>query len=125
MRKKTRCLGCGRMVSTAANGTYNLHAVSDRGGEVCRMTFQRRPIQGDTARDYFDRANLVANLAWQLQDEDPHIVYEYLTSLDPTELARLALIAMAGLPVGDQDVHEIWAWVHQLPVARQRQAVAA
>lgn len=109
------CPHCGRGVRTI-NNCYYLHNTGDY-DRVCPLSEQRVPITGLTPADYASRAKLVANLASQVQDADPRIVWTYLTALPGNELQRLMMVALAALPV-DQTVAEMWAWVTELPAAR-------
>ena len=69
-------------------------------------------------------AQVIADLANQVQDEDPAIVWEVLTSMPADELQRLLVFALAAIPT-DQTVDQMFAWVRQLPVARAHEAVSA
>jgi hypothetical protein len=82
------------------------------------MTGQLVPTAGDRPDEYEHRADLVADLAWQVQDADPHQVWDYLTGIDQGELQRLLMVALAVVPV-DATVDETFAWVNDLPVAQR------
>lgn len=88
------------------------------------MTNQYELIDGLTDRDHEKRAKVIADLANQVQDEDPAIVWEVLTSMPADELQRLLVFALAAIPT-DQTVDQMFAWVRQLPVARAHEAVSA
>jgi hypothetical protein len=111
----TLCPRCNRAVSTS-NARFGRHNAAD--GTVCRLTDQHTPIVGVTPTDYLRRAHLVADLASQVQDADPSVVWDFLTALPAAEVQRLAVIALAGIRL-DQTVPEIFAWVTDLPVARE------
>lgn len=109
------CPYCNRSVRTSGNyfmlhntGTYE---------QVCPLSEQRVPITGVDPQAFASRAKLVANLAYQVKDEDPAIVWHYLTSLPGSELQRLAMVALAAVPV-DQSVAEMFSWVKDLPAAQ-------
>jgi hypothetical protein len=103
------------MVRTS-EGRYGLHNIGEQ-GQLCPMTQQHIPITGDSPTSYLSRARLVANLAEQVQDADPSVVWSYLTALSATELQRMAMIALAAIPV-DQTVEQMFSWVCELPSAR-------
>lgn len=109
------CPYCNRSVRTSGN-YYMLHNTGTY-EEVCPLSEQRVPITGDSPSEYASRAKLVANLACQVQDEDPERVWHYLTSLPATELQRLAMVALAAVPV-EQTVADMFSWVTDLPAAK-------
>jgi hypothetical protein len=63
------------------------------------------------------RATLVCDLAAQLRDVDPAVVWDYLTGLPADELQRMTMVALAGIDV-DSPISEVFGWVQQLPAAR-------
>jgi hypothetical protein len=95
---------------------YVLHNTGEQ-GDMCPMTNMHLPITGDSPTAYVSRARLVANLAEEVQDADPSVVWDYLTALSGNELQRLTMIALAAVPV-DQTVEDIFGWVCELPVAK-------
>lgn len=110
-----RCPRCNRTIRT-----NDLHYVQHNEGEhnqLCPMSFQHTPIVGNTPSAYRSRASLVANLAEQIQDSDPTLVWDYLTALSGNELQRMMMVALAAIPV-DQTLDEMFAWVCELPVAK-------
>jgi hypothetical protein len=110
------CPRCNRAVRTDAH-RFKLH--TDAAGErTCPLSTQRVPFDGHTATDYVGRAHLVADLAEQVQDADPAVVWEYLTATPAAEIQRLLIIALAAIPV-DQRVEDMFAWVTELPVAKR------
>jgi hypothetical protein len=109
-----RCPLCDRTMSTY-DGRFCRHR---HGEDYCRMSNQHVAITGVTPTDYLSRAHLVADLAFQVQDSDPAIVWDYLTALPGAELQRLTMIALAGIPV-DKTVPQIFSWVSELPIARE------
>lgn len=110
------CPRCGRDIATQ-NGRFWVHSTVANTRGRCPMSKQLAPITGHTADDFAARAHLVANLAWQLRDEDPAITWDYLTALPAEELQRITMIALAGLRV-DQTVDEMFSWVADLPAAK-------
>ena len=117
------CPRCGRMVSLRSS-RYQRHSITPGGVDNCPMTNQYELIDGLTDRDHEKRAKVIADLANQVQDEDPAIVWEVLTSMPADELQRLLVFALAAIPT-DQTVDQMFAWVRQLPVARAHEAVSA
>lgn len=117
-----RCPRCGRDVQVERRRFVKHGNGSPWNPDPCPMQQQLVPITGDTPADHEDRAGLITDLAWQVQDSDPHVVWEYLTALPAAELQRLLMFSLAALPV-DKTVHETWAWVKQLPTARFMEAV--
>ena len=110
------CHGCGRTV-TAFCGRYKRHAVTPNGDDICRMTGQHTPPSGHSDRDYIKRAHLIGDLARQVQDADPALVWDYLTALPATEVQTLLQLALAAVPV-DKPIQDVWAWVCDLPKAK-------
>jgi hypothetical protein len=108
---------CNRTVMTHWH-RYSLHGVTVDSSQHCLMSDRRVPITGTTERDYIARANLLAELAAQVQDEDPHRVWEYLTVLPAVELQRLLQLALAAIPV-DRTMSEVFGWVLRLPAAQE------
>lgn len=116
------CPFCNRAVRTAGN-RYGRHSITpgkkpDDQRDTCPLTGQRVPITGDEPSAYVSRAHLVADLADQVQDQDPAIVWHYLTSLPAAEVQRLLVLALAAIPVADRKVEDIWDWVTELPIAK-------
>lgn len=111
------CTYCGRMVRTDGS-RYKRHTTTRRGEEICRMEQQHAPVTGLNASSMVARAHMVADLAQQVQDRDPSIVWDVLTGLPADELQRLTMIALAGIPVEDNKIADIWGWVCDLPEAK-------
>lgn len=111
-----RCPRCDRTVSTDQR-RYTKHSTVRDGDNTCRMSGQRIPISGFTEGDFEARAYLVADLASQLQDLDPALVWEYLTALPADELQRLMMVALAGIHV-EGKIRDIFRWVCDLPTAK-------
>lgn len=113
-----RCPRCDRTITTDG-GRYKHHSLVEHSGETCPMTDQHTPITGTAPTDYLSRAYLVADLAEQVQDRDPAVVWDVLTATPAAELQRLLVIALAAVPIG-QPVSETWGWVCDLPAAKAR-----
>lgn len=105
----TICMYCDRRVRVR-DGRYGTHA--------CPLSGQRVPVAGHSAADYERRAWTVVDLAGQVQDEDPALVWTYLTATPADELQRLLMIALAGMPL-DRSIDQTFGWVVALPVARR------
>lgn len=110
------CPGCGRSISVNA-GRYSRHNSGEQ-GDICDFSQMRAPYRADqqTPTDWVGRAHIVANLAADVQDSDPAVVWQWLTALPADELQRLMMIALAAVPV-EQTVAEMFAWVTELPAA--------
>ena len=117
---QVRCLYCGALVR-ACDHTYPRHgSINRQPGTFCPLSFQRIPSIGNTEYDWVMRAKQVADLAWQLHDGDPAAVWAYLGVLSDVELKRLAVIALAGIPVPEgKRVEDMFAWVTELPAAQR------
>lgn len=111
-----RCPRCNRTVATQSH-RFTDHGTEKGSSEQCPMSRQHTPIVGDRPADYLARAYLVADLAEQIQDFDPVIVWDYLTAMSAGELQRLLVIALAGIRV-DQRIDELFGWVCDLPAAK-------
>lgn len=120
------CPRCGRTVTTT-HSRYIGHSSDGGQNDPCRMSGQRVPITGVTPFDMVNRAYLVADLADQVQDRDPLVVWDYLTALPPAEVQRLLVVALAGLRT-DQSLDQLFSWVTELPAtkyaAAQKEATA-
>lgn len=113
-----RCPYCNRDI-TVTQARFNRHNVdgSPRNGAPCPLSRQRIPIKGLSNQDHADRAEVLTDLAFQVQDEDPRIVWDYLTCLDSVELQRLLMFSLAAMDI-DKNVDQLWGWVKNLPQAR-------
>jgi hypothetical protein len=116
------CPRCAREVCIK-EGRYAIHSISERTGIRCRMTGQKIPATGTDPDSFEQRAAIVADLAWQVQDGDPLLAWDYLTTLPAWELQRLMAVALAGIRI-DQTVGSIFAWVTALPAAHRLQETA-
>jgi hypothetical protein len=114
---KHDCPGCGRRIGVR-HGKFCQHLDPGSGGEYCRLSGQRVPVTGHSDRDYETRAWTVLDLAQQVADRDPQLVWTYLTATPADELQRLLMIALAAVPV-DRPIAEVFRWVYELPAARK------
>jgi hypothetical protein len=110
------CPYCGRDIYIH-NHRFRLHETLDK--VWCPLSNQRTPVSGDSVDAHAERAELLADLAFQVQDADPAAVWTYLTCLSDAELQTLLMFALAALPI-DKTVHDMWGWVSQLPAAQLR-----
>jgi hypothetical protein len=111
------CPRCNRTVMTCWH-RYSRHGVTPDSADYCLMSERRVPITGTADQDYLNRANLLAELAGQVQDDDPHQTWDYLTTLPAVELQRLLQLALAAIPV-DRKPTELFGWVLDLPAAQE------
>lgn len=108
-----QCPMCDRSVR-AEFGRYAAHFTA---GVRCAMAGLPLTPVGDGAEAMEARAQLAADLAWRLREEDPARVWDALTALSPAELQRVAVVALAMVDV-DRSVPDSLAWVCDLPAAR-------
>lgn len=114
------CPKCGRDVKTL-DYRYIQHSSTGEVGFPCSLSGMREPLVGDSAAAYLSRAVLVGDLACRLKDEDPAVVWDYLTAVSGNELQKLMVVALAAVPV-DKSVGELFEWVSDLPKARETAA---
>ena len=120
--ERTDCPYCGRAVRVDDKGRFRTHAkTAGARNDTCPMAGEHVPITGHSDNDYFARAHLISKLAWRVRDEDPQQVWNYLTVLPAEEVQRLLMLALAAIPV-DQTVEDMFAWVCDLPAAREAEA---
>ena len=112
-----QCPHCKRTISTSYH-RYGRHALVKAGTEYCPMSKQRVPITGSTPTAYVSRAHLIGDLATQIRDVDPALVWTYVQHIPADELRRLLMLTLAAIPV-DQTVEEMFAWVCELPAAKE------
>lgn len=110
------CPRCDRTVATT-NNRFALHSITVGTENRCPLSWQHTPFVGETPHAYIGRAHLVTDLAEQVQDADPALVWEYVTALPSGEVQRLLMIAFAAVPV-DRKVEDIFGWVCELPIAK-------
>ena len=104
------CPYCGRTVNVDAAHRFYRHSVAVRGFELCPLSGLPIPVQGLSHLELKRRAHLVGSLAVQLRDEDPTLLWTYLTCLDATEVQRLLMIALAAIPVDKCSISELFDW---------------
>lgn len=116
---KVTCPYCGRKLQPHnGGGRYSPHSIEPASAMTCPMSEQRVAPTGMTPADCEKRARLIAELAAQVQDEDPHLAWIRLTCLPDVELQRLLMFALAAIDL-DQTVTDMWGWVCDLPIARR------
>ncbi len=106
-RERVSCLGCESMVD-AIDGRYETH----HGGaesRYCYMSGMPQPFEGREYADMQERARIVACLALEVQDSDPHAVWRYLGAVPPEFVKELLQVALAALDVEGKRVSDIWA----------------
>jgi len=111
------CPRCCRTVNTSWH-RYNLHGVTADSDTHCAMSKRRVPITGTTDQDFLNRANMLLELAAEVQDSDPHEAWDYLTTLPANEIQRLLQLALAAIDI-DRKPSELFAWVIDLPAAQE------
>lgn len=110
------CPRCDRTV-VLRDGRYPDHTINGgKYGNRCTLSSQRQVVRGYTDDDDESRAKLIGDLAQQVQDYDPHTVYEYLTALPAHELQRLLMFSLAAFPL-DRSLYAAFHWVRKLPIA--------
>lgn len=114
--RTTACPRCDRDTYVIA-GRYERHPITPHLSDWCPMGNQRETVTGTSPHSYEARADLVADLAEQVQDADPAVVWDYLTALPAVELQRLLMVTLAGLPI-DRTLADIFDWVYELPAAK-------
>ena len=114
--ERITCPRCSREVCIREH-RYAVHSITRSSGIRCRMSDQLVPATGFTPEDFETRAAIVADLAWQVQDGDPMLTWDYLTAMPADEMQRVLMVALAGIPT-DRKLSEIFDWVVQLPAAK-------
>jgi hypothetical protein len=108
------CPGCGRIIATK-NGRLARHA-DDTLLRECTMSQKTTPAI-DRAAQLVKTARTVLNLAEQIRDDDPSLVWKYLSSLGRDRLQTLAAVALTAVPPGNS-LETAYRWVMDLPAAR-------
>lgn len=111
------CPGCGRQVSVK-NGVFIAHRGLPSVSALCFMSDMPMPFQGRSPAAMEAKAHIVARLAVQVQDEDPTLVWHYLTAAPAWFLQELLQVALAGIDVEGKRVEDIWGWVGRMPASR-------
>lgn len=114
---KVPCPYCGRTISTRDN-RWAVHGITYDSTDYCPLSQQPVPITGTEPRDFVRRANIVTSLAFQLQDEDPHLIWNYLTATPAAELQRLLMVALAAIDT-NKTMSDLYGWVYDLPAANK------
>lgn len=89
--------------------------VASIGDRYCPMSDQYRAVEGSEFTDHRRRANQVCDLATQVRDCDPSVVWSVLTTIPASELQRLMMVALAGIDVEGKTVDDVYGWVRELP----------
>lgn len=110
------CPICGRSI-TIKDARWSRHLPHEGARDFCDMSLARTPVKGDSAIDYYYRATQIADLATQVRDCDPAVVWNVLTTIPADELQRLMMLTLAGIDI-DRPIHEIWSWVLELPASK-------
>jgi hypothetical protein len=118
--KMVTCPFCNRECALT-DGRFRQHTITPRGVDVCPTVGFIAPVTGHDEVDYEDRARLITELAMQLQDTDPVLVWTYLTALPAAEVQRLLMIALTAIP-SDRTLHDTFPWVAALPIAQDSAA---
>lgn len=112
------CHHCKRPTATTNGRRYLPHRMIANTGDNCPMEYQIAPIRGRDAEAHEQRIDLVLDLAHQIQDADPTLVWTYLASVPADELKLLMMAALCGLDIGSKSRHELFGWLGELPAAR-------
>lgn len=121
------CPTCLRHTSIQSNGRWMDHLLpgveksstelATYGDRYCPMSSQLVSRGGDDPKAHEHRLKRVLDLAVQLRDGDPAIVWSVLTAMDAVELQRIAMFALAGIDV-DRPRDALYGWVLDLPAAK-------
>lgn len=121
--ERVTCAYCGRVVATEY-GWYVKHSIEAGGRQSCplaSMPVVPTPVDGvwPTEEDLAVRARLVPRLGQMQQDEDPHLVWTYLSTLKPMDLQIMLAAALAIVPTEGR-IRDIFAWLYELPDSKLR-----
>lgn len=107
MRVEVECPGC-RCVVVAVDGRYGTHH-PEGGPKYCFMSGMPQPVSGMSEQALRERARIVACLAQEVQDSDPHAVWHYLGVMPHEFVKELLQVALAAIDVEGKRVKDIWA----------------
>lgn len=110
------CVYCGRDITTV-QGRYVRHATPD--GAPCPMERFRHPITDTGPDGHEKRVTTVMDLAARMRDEDPALVWAYLTGTPAAEVQRLLCIALCAIPDDIEPRAGLLGWVWDLDNERQ------
>lgn len=125
----TPCPYCGRKAVIKDGKTWIAHVlpwiedvkqsghIATVGDRYCPMSDQHRVVTGHDSMAHRKRAHQVADLAEQVRDRDPHVVWSVLTTIPADELQRLLMVALAAIDTEDKTLDEVFPWVVELPSA--------
>lgn len=105
--KAVECPGCGRRV-VAENKRYDTHHAGAN-ARYCFMSGMPLPVTGWGDAAFAERARIVACLATEVQDADPHAVWRYLSVMPDLFVRELLQLALAALDVEGKRVSDIWS----------------
>ncbi len=74
-------------------------------------------VSEERAAELEATAELALHLAFLIRDEDPNLLWEFLSRLDRRRLQELAVITLAAVPV-DAALSDLYSWVADLPAAQ-------
>lgn len=106
--ESVKCPGCDRVVEVI-NGRYETHQIREIPGRYCFMSGMPQPVTDLNHAGMVERAKIVACLAAEVQDQDPHAVWRYLSSVPPEFVKELMQVALAAIDVEGKRVSEIWS----------------
>ncbi|AVO21358.1 hypothetical protein SEA_CEPENS_48 [Mycobacterium phage Cepens] len=106
-RGRVVCLGCGHSIEVV-QGRYSTHHAAEESA-YCFMSGMPQPFEGRDEESMRERARIVACLAAEVQDSDPHQVWKYLGAVPPEFVRELLQVALAGLDVDGKRPEDIWA----------------
>ncbi len=117
------CAYCGRTVGVSF-GWYVKHSIEARSCTPCPladMPVIPKAVEGiwPTEEDLAVRARLVPRLGQMQQDEDPRLVWTYLSALKPMDLQIMLAAALAIVPTEGR-IRDIFAWLYELPEVKLR-----
>lgn len=101
------CPGCDRTIR-AVDGRYDTHHAVAGQLAYCFMSGMPTEVSGRDEAAMQERAKIVACLAMEVQEADPHAVWKYLEVMPETFVRELLQVALAGLNVDGQRVSDIW-----------------
>lgn len=105
--RQVRCPGCDGVI-WVTDGEYDTHYAAP--GTYCFMGgMPEARVSGRDEESMKQRAHIVARLAVEVHDGDPHAVWNYLRVVPAEFVAELLQVALAGMDVEGKRVSEIWA----------------
>jgi len=109
-RVRVVCPACDRVTSVAADRYETHHTTA--AANYCPLSGMPTPVYGRGEDAMRRRAQVVAGLALEVRDSDPHTVWRYLEVMPELFVRELLQVALAGLNVENRRVSDIWeGWV--------------